>query len=486
MMRKYFIFALLFSSNLVITAQPFQKSVEQLILNSGYTAQSTGVFIKEIETDSVLVSINQDRPYNPASVMKLITGAAAFELLGNRYTFKTNVYIDRKSFDKSSGTINGNLYIRGGGDPGFLAERLWLFVQHLSHRRVKKVTQDLVLDDSYFDTKSHGPGFDEKYSSRAYEAPVAPLSANFNTIAIHVSPGAKVGDPVFVTPFPAVKGVKIVTTAKTTSAKTPSRLEVKTEIMDGKTAILVFGGMSINDKPRYKYRKVWSTWENFGWMIQGLFDQNGIQFSGSVIHEKTPDSLLNQKPFYSFKSEPLPIFVFNMFKYSSNFAAEMIFKTIGATKSNKPGSWENGSSTIETWWKNQKISDNHTKDSFKYPIIKNGSGMGGGNQVSPSQVAALLEYVWMEKEYFPDFNYGLSVAGIDGTLKSRFKRSPLKGIIRAKTGTLNERGVSNLAGYVFTKKKIYIFVVLVNHKKKSQGSHWALQQNILEKVIKAK
>ena len=479
MMKVYFKIAFILFSASSLFSGSYQSKIEQLIKDSNYTEDAAGVLIKEIGSGTALVSINKDKHYNPASVMKLITGTAAFDLLGMDYCFKTHVYLDMP-FERDTGVVKGNLYIRGGGDPGFLAERLWLFVQHLTHCGIKKIEGDLVLDDSFFDMKFSGPGFGEDGSSRAYEAQVAALSANFNTVAVHIAPGSVAGAPVTITPFPRIKGVKIISTAKTSDSGSSSSLKVKTEEMDGKTAVLVYGDMSVDEKPRYKYRKVYNTWENFGWVLQGLFEESGIEFKGEVRHEATPDSLQATEPFYTFTSRPLPEFVFNMFKYSSNFAAEMVFKTIAAENDTLPGSWKSGARIIKKWWKKKKLSPKNKK---LFPTVKNGSGMGGDNRVSPANVIALLEYVWKQKTYKPEFIYALSIAGVDGTLEKRFEKSHLKGIMRAKTGTLNDRGVSNLAGYIFLPQKTYAFAILVNYKEKSQYSHWSIQQKILETVV---
>lgn len=478
MIRVYFKIAFLLLSASSLFPGSIQTTIEKLIKDSNYTDTAVGVFIKEIGSKEPLVSINKDNHYNPASVMKLVTGVAAFDLLGLDYRFRTNVYLDA-SFNRDSGVVKSNLYIRGGGDPGLYAERLWLFVQHLTHCGIKKIEGDLVLDDSFFDLKFRGPGFGENGSNRAYEAQVAALSANFNTVAVHVSPGTSVGAPVNIIPFPRMKGVKIISTAKTSEQGSSSSLRIKTEEMDGKTAVLVYGNMSIDEKPRYKYRKVYNTWENFGWVLLGFFEESGVEFKGVVRHEAVPDSLKSKEPFYTFTSMPLTEYVFAMFKYSSNFAAEMVFKTIAAENDTLPGSWKSGARIINRWWKKRKLSAKNTKS---YPIVKNGSGMGD-NRVSPAHVIELLEYVWQKKTYKPEFVYALSIAGVDGTLEERFDTSHLKGIVRAKTGTLNDRGVSNLAGYVFLRKKTYAFAILVNFKGKSQYSHWNLQQKILETVF---
>jgi D-alanyl-D-alanine carboxypeptidase/D-alanyl-D-alanine-endopeptidase (penicillin-binding protein 4) len=451
-----------------------QQKALSIIKAAQYDTSRVGVYIKEIGADAPTVSIQADTRFIPASVQKLVTAAAATELLGPDYLFKTSVYHDGV-FDRDSGAILGNLYIRGGGDPGFLAERIWLFVQHLKHQGIRRIRDDLILDDFFFDTVMSGPGYSEDLSSRAYEAPISALSASFNTVAVHVAPGSAVGSPIKIHPFPRIKGVPVISTAKTLGSNASAGIEVKTQILDGKTSILVFGGMRLGDKPRYVYRKVWETWQNFGWVMQAYFEEAGIDFSGELRHQPTPDSLLG-RPLYVFKSKPIAEFVTHMFKYSSNFAAEMVFKTMSAEKDTVAGSWPASARLASGWWKNNNLPGE--------PSIANGSGMGNRNRISPHQVAALLEHVWNEKSYLPEYLSALSIAGQDGTLKSRFRSSPLRGIVRAKTGTLNMYGVSSLAGYVLFPGKTYAFAILINASSPGQYSHWQLQRKILEAAIR--
>jgi len=449
-------------------------SVSAYLSQRGYKPSNVGIIIKKLGTDSILVALNEQQRFNPASVSKLVTASAAIDLLGVDYRFATTVFIDG-ALDRDSGRVRGNLYIRGGGDPGFLAERLWLFVQHLAHLGIRRIERDLVLDDSFFDASTQGPGFDEDKSSRAYEAPTAALSASFNTVAVHVAPGTVVGSPVQIHTLPRISGVKIVATALTMPAGAPSDIQVTTEKMDGKTAILVYGGMNIDAKPRYIYRKVWETWENFGWVMQGLFEECGIRLDGKVRHGVVPDSLKAAGPLYTFESQPLFEFIGHMFKVSSNFAAEMVFKTIAAHTTSRPGSWSAASEIVGQWW-----TECGLPGSIK---VMNGSGMGNGNRISALQIAALLERVWSNKAVAPDFISALPIAGVDGTLEKRFGASQLKGIMRAKTGTLNNYGVSTLAGFVFLGADTYVFAILMNNSGADQYKHWESQQKILEMVF---
>lgn len=90
---------------------------------------------------------NADVSVNPASTMKLVTTYAALELLGPTFQWKTEFYTDGTL---SNGVLNGNLYLKGGGDPKLNMEKLWLLMRDLRANGVRTVTGDLVLDRSHF------------------------------------------------------------------------------------------------------------------------------------------------------------------------------------------------------------------------------------------------------------------------------------------------------------------------------------------------
>lgn len=449
----------------------FQKKITDFLISKKYSGNGLAIVIKDIEHDSCLVKINENELYNPASVSKLVTGAAAFEMLGSGYNFGTDIFLDHM-FDRDTGVINGNIYIRGGADPGFTAERLWLLVQHLYHNGIRKINGDLVLDDSFFDTVSVGPGFDEDSTSRAYQPLISPLSVSFNTLAIHARSGNASGSPVFVDIFPKVSGISVVSSAKTVVSGKTGLIDIQTISTSKGTSVIVKGTMGLNEESKYIYRKVWQTWEVFGGAMLSLFDETGIKFSGKVAHGITPDSLQKKPPFYRFESETLPYYVNHMFKYSSNFAAEMIFKTIPSVVDSTRGSWPLGSAKVLSWWEKCGLPGK--------PVIKNGSGMGNTNRISTLQIAELLSHVWKQKTYLPEYLNALSVGGIDGTLKSRFKKSPLKGLVRGKTGTLNDYGISALAGYLLLPEGTYSFAIICTKVGNGQYDNWTMQEQILE------
>lgn len=451
-----------------------QKEIQSYLSTKKYEGRGIGVVIKDVEDKSNLVSVNGAEMLNPASVSKLVTGAAAFELLGTNYQFSTRVFVDG-TFDSDSGIVKGDLCFYGGGDPGLTAERLWLFAQHLYHLGIREIKGNLLFDDSFFDSVTVGPGFNDDSSSRAYLPLIGALSSSFNSIAIHHRTGTVVGSPVYIDVFPRISGLKIISTAKTVEPGKSGNIEIKTTASDLGTSIIIKGGMAVDESPRYTYRKVWQTWETFGGAILAQLNVAGIKVAGKMVHAQLPDSIISKKTLYQFSSEPLSVYLNAMFKYSNNFSSEMIYKTISAA-SGQPGSWSHSSSVIADWWKQNKLPGELQ--------FQNGSGLGDVNRISAEQVVSLLSHVWNQKTYLPEYLSSLSVSGVDGTLKSRFRKSELKGIVRGKTGTLNSLSVSSLAGFLLKPGKTYAFAIICNNVGSGQYDNWMIQEGILEEFNK--
>lgn len=448
-----------------------QKEMQNYLNSKKYVGNGIGVVIKDVEKKSVLVTVNGSEMLNPASVSKLVTGAAAFELLGSNYLFSTRVFIDG-AFDADSGIVRGNLCFYGGGDPGFTAERIWLFAQHLYHMGIRDIRGNLVFDDHFFDSVTVGPGFDEDSSSRAYQPLIGALSSSFNTVAIHHRTGDVVGSPVYVDIFPRISGLKVVSTAKAIESGKNGKIDIQTIATNFGTSVIIKGGMALNDSPRYTYRKIWQTWEAFGGAILEQITDAGIKISGKMLHQQIPDSIIATKAFYEFKSEPLSVYLNAMFKYSNNFSSEMIYKTLSAI-TGQAGSWARSSSVIANWWKQNQLPGELQ--------FKNGSGLGDVNRISAEQIVSLLTHIWNSKSYLPEYLSALSLSGVDGTLKSRFKNSQLKGVVRGKTGTLNSHSVSSLAGFLLKPDKTYAFAIICNNVGGGQYDNWMIQEGILEK-----
>lgn len=462
-------FELLLFCCFTLFSQPLDSLLRAEISRAGYDTAGVGVLIAKPD-GTTLATLNADKPFILASVQKIFTGGAAFDRLGHNHSFDTDIYLD--SIDKVSGKVVGKFAIKGHGDPGFTAERLWLLTMHLKHQGIRELPDTIFLDNTFFDTVAIGPGFEDRMSSRAYMAPISPVSTNFNAVAVHVLP-TKPGNPARIDLFPERADALIRGNINTIANGTTSGLKVSSSWNGTRTVVHASGTMNEGDKSRYIYRKVWDPVENFGSTFIAACRQVGISCSSTVVQAKVPVGL---KLFYSFESEPLVKHVNGMFKYSNNFIAEMIFKSLDAEVNGRAGSWPGGVETVGEWVKLV------TPDFGKLQMV-NGSGMSKHNLATPYQLEKTLNYVLSQSSWSSEFMAALPVAGIDGTLKSRFKGSDLNGILRAKTGTLNSYGVSNLAGYLVTPQGNYPFVFLVNDRSKDLSRHWKLQEMVMSRLF---
>lgn len=449
--------------------------VAALLESRGYSPAEIGVYATRLYDDSLLYALHSDSALIPASALKLFTAAAAFDYLGPTYTFKTTIHTDG-NFNADNGVMSKTCYIRGDGDPGFTAQRLWLFVIRMKHRGIREIHGDVCIDDSYFDTRITGPGFSTTESSRAYQAPVGALSASFNCIGVHVRPGEKIGSPVHVDLLPPRVHTKIICTAKTLAPNKAGGISIRTKKYNNSSAVMVYGSMAPTDEPRYIYRKAWHTWENFGNTLSALFAREGITVKGSVRRGVTPDSVARDT-LLVYESKPLHEHVQSMCKYSNNFIAEMLYKKIAAVHDSPPGTWKKGAAALSHWWTNIGSQPGSL-------TVCNGSGMGDKNRVSAHQMGSLLSYIHDSTQYYPELLNALPCAGIDGTLSRRFTNSICKGHVRAKTGTLNDYGVHTLAGYILVPNEPAAFAILINSTQKSQYYHWQTQRKIVEEIYR--
>ncbi|MGB3728195.1 MAG: D-alanyl-D-alanine carboxypeptidase/D-alanyl-D-alanine-endopeptidase, partial [Thermodesulfobacteriota bacterium] len=205
-----------------------------------------------------------------------------------------------------------------------------------------------------------------------------------------------------------------------------------------------------------------------GNVIKNAIQESGIKVSGPVVADKVPRWA---NIIYTHYSDPLSSVITEYNKNSVNIIGENLMKTLGAQYRGVPGTWDKGSAVISEF-----LNEVGIKNGFK---IVDGSGLSLLNRVSPETLSDILSYAYEDKLISTDFLDSLPVAGVDGTLKKRFRGSDVEGRVRAKTGYLNN--VRALSGYVFTKKgDVLVFSILSN------GFGWKtkeLQNDLLSELI---
>lgn len=470
---RYTIFTVLLTLT-TICADSLQTRLTDIITKHGFPENSISLYVVDPLRKSAIVSINENSRRIPASVQKLYTGAAAIEKLTLAHSFKTELYVS--DFTPASGLCSGKTYLKGYGDPGLTAERLWLFATHLRQRGITSISDTLVIDNSFFSDETIGPGFNNSKSCRAYMAPVSALSASFNAFAIFVQP-RDTGMDALITTLPKRDNLKVSGNITTVQSAKGKGSEALTFFDGAESVVKISGEVQKDNNIKAFYRKVWDPETHFANCFKAACKEAGIEISTIVVKKSAVPS--GATLFYSFDSEPLFKHISNMFKYSNNYVAESIFRTIAA-KEKWTGSWAAGTAIHKEWYKTTFKPADTTMPNFV-----NGSGMGTANQTSAKEVVSLLNYVLTNPAWKFEFITALPVSGIDGTLKNRLQSPLLKGKIRAKTGTLSESGVNNLAGYIYPNGKQYSFALLMTHQPKSSYAHWQLQKELLEELMKS-
>ncbi|MFQ6111985.1 MAG: D-alanyl-D-alanine carboxypeptidase, partial [Nitrospinota bacterium] len=187
----------------------FRLRVQRILKSTCPKGARLGVRIQSLNKGDVLFDHKGGELFVPASNVKLITTAAALRALGPDYTFKTTLYFEGR---RSGGTLKGNLYFKGSGDPTLVSERLWLLARGVAWRGIKRIEGDLVADDSFFEAEEKRR---KPKGIAAYGALPGALSLNFNVATLYISPGARKGARPRVVLDPESEYLKIKNLAAT-------------------------------------------------------------------------------------------------------------------------------------------------------------------------------------------------------------------------------------------------------------------------------
>jgi len=417
--------------------EPVRGKLEKLL--KGKRLQNTGISIVDLSTGEAVYERNSEKPLKPASVLKLLTSAVALSDLGPDFRFQTKLF--------SEGVAGGEvqtLYVKGGGDPSFTTEDMWMLARTVKRRGMERVGA-VVLDISDFATLTAREG------QRAYEAGSSALALNFNSIAFEVCP-SRTGIPAKVNVDPWELGVNTkgtIVTSRGRSVKFGIDELRGTQGENGKLTYLVKGSIGGLHPCAIIHRSVPDPAHYFGVVFLSHLRLLGVQAPDGARRGRTPD---NATLVYSHSSKSLSQVIEDLNHYSSNFTSEQILTVLGTSEDGRK-SREAGLSKLDEYIKGFGVSETE----FRF---EDGSGLSHLNRASARIFTTILLEMQRDEELKPEFEKSLSVYGRSGTLKKR-KFKPKNIIVRGKTGTLN--GVSSLAGYVVDRNgKKFAFAILQN------------------------
>ena len=446
-------------------AAALPQPVERAFRDAKIPLSAVGIVVQEVNGRRPLFAQQIDRPFNPASVMKLVTTFAALELLGPDYRWKTDAYLGG-TLDR--GVLHGDLLLKGGGDPKITVEQWQAFMATLRARGLEAVDGDLVLDRTFFAPIAYDPAAFDREPLKPYNVGPDALLVNFKAVRFNFAPPAA-GDAPVVTVDPALSNV-------TVSAQ-PQLSEG--DCSDWRSALhALFVDQGVRAEAAFPGRYAAACGERELWvallshpayvhaMFAAYFRAVGGIFSGGWRSGVAPGGAT---PFATLESPPLWDIVRDVNKLSNNVMARQVFLTLATVDAPPPATTAQATQTVRRWLASRKINAPEL-------VLENGSGLSRRERISAGSLARLL--IAADKSNVrEEFASSLAVAAMDGTVERRFQDRPVAGQALLKTGTLE--GVRALAGYVLDRDgRRFAVVAIVNgpSASRAQGALDALVQ----------
>ncbi|MGP1435997.1 MAG: D-alanyl-D-alanine carboxypeptidase/D-alanyl-D-alanine endopeptidase [Phocaeicola sp.] len=460
-MRNIVLFLLVLITN-VINAQSLQQKLNALVNSETLRTSEIGVTVFDLTADKSLYKYQDEKLYRPASTEKIITSVTALARLGESYTFDTKLcYTGEIKQD----TLHGNLYVIGHFDPLFSDEDLNHLADAVIANGIHFITDTLAADVSMMDSVYWGPGWSWDDTPSSDQPYLSPLMLNQGCVEVTVSPQEKGTRPaVDCMPF---SDYYQIDNRAISHDPTAGKLKITRNWLSNGNIISITGNVTrrttvtLSIQPSERF---------FLHTLVNRLNNRGVR-SKYVSFINYPDSLDKDVRTLLTLSRPLREVLDPMLKKSNNLCAESVFYQVAANMfSHKYLTAKDGADAIKTF-----LSGAIGKNPEDYNIV-DGSGLSLYNYLSPELLLAFLKYAYNHKEIFDVFYDYLPIAGVDGTLKNRMKKTKAQNNVHAKTGTV--KGVSSLAGYVRAGNGHMLAFVIINQNIMKQKEARDIQDKI--------
>jgi D-alanyl-D-alanine carboxypeptidase/D-alanyl-D-alanine-endopeptidase (penicillin-binding protein 4) len=400
-------------------------------------AAQVSIHIRDLRTGHVLFDDYGDTPLNPASNQKLLTSAAALELLGSDYTFITSVRRDDTA-----------LYLVGEGDPTLQVDDLRALAIAVAPALDFTGMQRVVYDDSAFSPRRLAPGYDPGGPGLAYEAESSALGVGYNYVEIIATPNAKT-KRIDITTKPATAAIVIDNKARIGSRRA---IDLRTRGREGDTVVEARGTLPKRSPAVVVRRRI----HDPARVAASLFVELLAEQTSSLPLPIAPGvAPVDAEEIASHESAPLLEVLDLGLAYSNNFIAEQVLRTLAWRMTGEPGSWSAGEDILRGYWSALGADPEGI-------VIENGSGLSRTGRLTTTGLVDLLAMAARGAGPGHSLIDALPVAGEPGTLRTRLRLSGKR--VRAKTGTLDD--VSGLSGVITAEDgtALVAFSILINAK----------------------
>jgi len=447
-------------SNSIVAQQTIADFINELKKDTELQNASISLSAMDAKTGTSVCDYNCKLSLTPASTMKIITTGSALQLLGKDFRYETLLQYSG-TFDKASGIITGDLYIKGGGDPSlnseyfrkpedtFYVANKWAAA--LKDKGVKKITGQIVVDVSCFEEDIPANWVWGDMGNYFGAAPSG-LSYNDNKFYIVYKPAVKNGDSMCISKLvPQIDDIHIINYVKAGGAednamvyRAPFGTDIKISgtLPAGTKPLAIEGSLPYPEKLLAKHLQI-------ALATQGIEVMNKTVLKITAYTKKQYTKQLTT--IYTNKSASLEKIIFFTNLHSNNQYAESIFRTIALKKAGFGSTWQ-GIQTVTNFLKTKGFDASGL-------FISDGSGLSRSNAVTAEHLTKILYMMSSDSLTKASFINSLPIAGISGSLRSLGKSTALENNLKAKSGYITR--VRSYAGYMKTKSGKEICVSLI-------------------------
>ncbi|WP_431677081.1 D-alanyl-D-alanine carboxypeptidase/D-alanyl-D-alanine endopeptidase [Kitasatospora sp. KL5] len=437
-------------------ARSLGSDLDGLLADVRLAGAQVSALVTDAATGEVLYQRSSGALMLPASTLKTVTAAAALDLLGPGHRFTTEVLA---AGPRTGGRIDGDLVLRGGGDPTLLPADLDALAAQVAGAGVTEVGGALLADASRWDGVPLGPSWAWDDQAAYYSPQISALTLTTDTdydpgtVRVVLTPGDAAGRPATVRVVPAEAPVRFtgqVVTGAAGSARTAA-----VDRTPGGNELLLSGSVPAGGGAGEEWIAVDRPALVAGAVFAAALARHGVTVRGQLAEGRAP---AGAAVLAAHDSAPLADLMAPFLKLSNNGIAEHLVKEIGKVRAEN-GSWASGTDQVRGFLQRAGLEPTEARQ-------VDGSGLSRHNLLTAGRLTALLQFA-RKQPWFDTWYRALPVAGdarraVGGTLANRMRGTAAEGRVHAKTGSMT--GVDALAGYVERADgRTLAFAVLVNN-----------------------
>lgn len=426
---------------------------------------SFSLVVKDVQEGRTVYSYDTDRLQSPASVLKTVATATALEILGEDYRYPTTLEYDGIL---ENGTLEGNLYIKGSGDPSLGSSHfapgqnkfLSTWIAALQKAGIKHITGSVISDESIFDTEGVSIKWLREDMGNYYAPGSYGISIFDNMYKLSLQTGAAGTRPVLKGTEPDIPFIRFKNYLKAAPVSSDSAYIIGAPLDDVR---YLYGVLPANREAYVLKGDIPDPALYLARYLTDQLQQKGIRVDGSpscyrIEVEENRWKKGERKEIVTTYSPTLREIASVCNHVSHNLYADALVKTVGLQykprRNEMISSFGRGVQVVKEYWEKKGLD--------VFPLRMNdGSGLAPANKVSAGFMGELLVYMATESAVSDAFIASLPQAGIEGSVRNFLKGSKLQGKARLKSGGIT--GVRSYAGYITKDGKTYAVAVFSNN-----------------------